>query len=117
MWKIDKYLHQTEQMMHALGYDVHARFVWDKTNGIAPAFTVRYAHEYLLWLYRKGSILMPCHETRGKDTTVLREPSTKHSQKPDCAYKMLERMYPEAKKLELFARQTVEGWDCWGDEV
>ena len=21
------------------------------------------------------------------------------------------------QKIELFARQTVEGWDCWGNEV
>ena len=20
-------------------------------------------------------------------------------------------------RIELFARQTVEGWDCWGNEV
>lgn len=48
MWTIDKYLHETEQMMSELGYKLHARIIWDKENGIAPAFTVRYSHEYLL---------------------------------------------------------------------
>lgn len=117
MWTIDKYLYETEKMMQELGYELHARFVWDKENGIAPAFTVRFAHEYLLWFYKKGNILMPTEKCRGKYTTVLREPSTKHSKKPLCAYKMLEDMFPNSKKVEMFARNEREGWDCWENEV
>ena len=117
MWTIDKYLHETEKMMNELGYTLHARFVWDKENGVAPAFTVRFSHEYLLWFYKKGNILMPSDETKGKYTTVLREPSTKHSKKPECAYDMLEKMFPNSTKLELFSRKERLGWDCWGNEV
>jgi Transcriptional activator, adenine-specific DNA methyltransferase len=117
MWTIDKYLHKSEKMMKELGYELHARMIWDKENGIAPAFTVRFAHEYLLWFYKKGNILMPCKEQRGKFTTVLREPSTKHSKKPICAYEMIEAMFPNTKRLELFARNERNEWDCWGNEV
>lgn len=117
MWTIDKYLHDTEQMMRELGYTLHARLIWDKQNGIAPAFTVRFTHEYLLWFYKKGCIKMPCTDMRGKYTTVLREQSTKHSKKPVCAYEMIEHMFPDSNKLELFARNQRIGWDCWGDEV
>ena len=117
MWTIDKYLHETEQMMKELGYELHARFIWDKENGIAPAFTVRFSHEYLLWFYKKGNILMPCEDMRGKYTTVLREPSTKHSKKPVCAYEMLENMFPNTCKIELFARNTRDNWLSWGNEI
>lgn len=117
MWTIDKFLHETEQMMKELGYDLHARIIWDKENGIAPAFTLRYSHEYLLWFYKKGHLLMPCKNMRGKYTTVLRESSTKHSKKPECAYVMLEQLFPNTNKIELFARNEREGWDCWGNEV
>lgn len=117
MWTIDKYLINTECMMKELGYQLHARFIWDKGNGIAPAFTVRFSHEYLLWFYKKGNILMPCQNQRGKYTTVMTEPSTNHSKKPLCAYEMLENMFPNSKKLELFARNERDGWDCWGNEV
>ena len=55
-------------------------------------------------------------DVQGKYCTVFREKSTKHSKKPLFAYEMLENMFPEAKKIELFARNTREGWDCWGDE-
>lgn len=117
MWTIDKFLHETEVEMKQIGYALHARFVWDKTNGIAPAFTVRFTHEYLLWFYKPGKMLMPCRETRGKYTTVLREASTYHSHKPICAYEMLENMFPNVNKIELFAREQRDGWDCWGNEL
>lgn len=117
MWTIDKFLPDTEKFMKELGYELHARMIWDKENGIAPAFTVRFSHEYLLWFYKKGRMLKPSTETRGKYTTVLREPSTKHSKKPECAYLMLEDMFPSATKIELFARTERNGWDCFGNEV
>lgn len=117
MWAIDKFLPETEKFMADLGYTLHARMVWDKENGVAPAFTVRFSHEYLLWFYKKGKMLKPTKETRGKYTTVLRERSTVHSKKPVCAYQMLEDMFPYAQKIELFARNKRTGWDCWGNEV
>lgn len=117
MRTIDKFLHDTESEMKSLGYTLHARIVWDKTNGVAPAFTVRFTHEYLLWFYKQGKMLKPREETRGKYTTVMREPSTYHSHKPICAYEMLEDMFPSSKKIELFARNQREGWDFWGNEV
>ena len=117
MWTIDKFLPETERMMKEFGYELHARIIWDKENGIAPAFTVRFSHEYLLWFYKKGCMLMPCKEARGKYTTVLREPATKHSKKPICAYEMLETMFPDARKLEMFSRTIRDGWDEWGNEV
>lgn len=116
MWTIDKFLPQTEQFMKELGYKLHARMIWDKENGIAPAFTVRYSHEYLLWFY-KDKLLPINKDYRGKYTTVLREKSTKHSKKPICAYEMIENLYPNSKKIELYARIYKEGWDCWGNEV
>lgn len=117
MWTIDKFLTDTEAEMKKLGFVLHARFIWDKTNGIAPAFTVRFSHEYLLWFYQPGKMLMPRKEVRGKYTTVMREPATYHSHKPNFAYEMLEDMFPNANKIELFARNGRDGWDCWGNEI
>lgn len=117
MWTIDKYIWQTESMMNELGFKVHARMIWDKGNGIAAAFTVRFSHEYLIWFYRAGHMLRPSNDTRGKYTTVFREKSTSHSHKPECVYRMLDDMFPDAKKLEMFARNQKDGWDCWGNEI
>lgn len=38
-------------------------------------------------------------------------------QKPDEARARIEALYGEVPKIELFARQTVGGWDCWGNET
>lgn len=117
MWTIDKFLCETEIQMKKRGYKLHARFVWDKGNGVAPAFTVRFTHEYLLWFYKPGKMLKPCARCRGKYTTILRERSTVHSRKPICVYEMIEDMFPNTYKIELFARRRRDGWNYWGDEV
>jgi N6-adenosine-specific RNA methylase IME4 len=91
--------------------------IWDKQNGIAPAFTVRYSHEYLLWFYPKGNMLKPCDKQQGKFMTVFQEKATVHSRKPQFAYEMIEAMFPEANKIELFARNTRSGWDSMGNEL
>lgn len=117
MWTIDKYLYETEEAMRKRGYKLHARFIWDKENGVAPAFTVRFSHEYLLWFYKPGHMLMPRKEAQGKYTTVMREAATVHSRKPECAYEMLEDMFPGVSKIELFARRRRDGWDAFGNEL
>lgn len=116
LWTIDKYLFEAQSVAEKLGYKLHARFIWNKKNGIAPAFTVRFCHEYLLWMY-KSPMLKIEKSQRGKFSSVLEERATKHSAKPLIAYEMIEKMYPSAKKIELFARKKRDGWDCWGNEV
>ena len=115
LWTIDKYLFEAEQIAKDLGYKLHARMIWNKVTGIPAAFTVRYAHEYLLYMY-KGKLTPVAKEERGKISTVFTEQVTRHSKKPQIAYEIIERLYPEAKKLEMYARNTRSGWDCWGNE-
>ena len=115
-WTIEKFLPETEKMLAELGYKLHARMIWDKTNGVAPAFTVRYSHEYLLYCY-KGKFTPVAKDQRGKFCTVFREPATTHSTKPQIAYDIIEKLYPTAEKVELFARNKREGWDSWGNEI
>jgi len=92
MWTIDQFLIETEQRMESLGYKRHCRFIWDKTNGVAPAFTVRYSHEYLIWFYKPSMIKIE-FDARGKFTTVFTEKAREHSRKPEFAYDMIEKLY------------------------
>lgn len=49
---------------------------------------------------------------------VVLAPRREHSRKPDEARQRIEQFFgPSARKLELFARQQVEGWVAWGNEV
>jgi N6-adenosine-specific RNA methylase IME4 len=40
-----------------------------------------------------------------------------HSRKPDEIHRRIERLYPGATKLEMFARRPMNGWSVWGNEV
>lgn len=116
LWTIDKYLHEAEQMMRLLGWKLHARMIWNKVTGIPAAFTIRYGHEYLLYYY-KGKLIPVAKDERGKIHSVFTEQVKKHSQKPEIAYQIIQRLYPNGERLEMYARNKREGWDVWGNEV
>ena len=103
-------------MAEELGYKLHARMIYDKVIGIPAAFTIRFGHEYLLYMY-KGKLTPVAKEERGKIHSVFHEKPTKHSKKPEIAYQIIERLYPDLTKLEMYARQTREGWDSFGNEI
>jgi len=47
---------------------------------------------------------------------VIFAPVGEHSEKPDEAYRRMERLYP-GPYLELFARRPRDGWTTWGNEI
>lgn len=116
LWTIDKFLHEAETIASRLGFRLHARLIWNKLNGVAPAFTVRFAHEYLLWLYSERFTPI-AKQRRGKFLTVFDERATQHSKKPQKGYELIEALYPDASKIELYARYSRAGWVAWGNEV
>jgi N6-adenosine-specific RNA methylase IME4 len=116
LWTIEKYLVQAEYLLDDLDFKLHARMVWNKVTGIPATFTIRYGHEYLLYAY-KGKLLPVAKKERGKIHSVFTEQVTKHSKKPEISYQIIERLYPDTKKLELYARTERKNWDAWGNEI
>jgi N6-adenosine-specific RNA methylase IME4 len=116
LWSVDKFLHAGESEMINRGYRLHARLIWDKTNGVAPAFTVRYSHEYLLWFY-KPKMIPISKDKRGSYTTVIRCLGREHSRKPDEAYAMIDGLYPDGDRMDVFSREKRDGWLQYGNEV
>lgn len=116
LWTIEKYLFEAEHIAQDLGWKLHCRMVWNKVTGIPAAFSIRFGHEYLLYMY-KGKFEKPCKQMQGKYHSVFTEKVVKHSKKPCISYKMIEYLYPLHRKIELYARQERNNWDCWGNEV
>lgn len=56
-------------------------------------------------------------ETCRSVRTVIEGPLREHSRKPDEAYREAERLMPHARRLDMFGRQTREGWTTWGKEA
>lgn len=48
--------------------------------------------------------------------SVIMAPVGAHSEKPDEAYRRMQRLYG-APYLELFARKPRDGWKTWGNEI
>lgn len=40
-----------------------------------------------------------------------------HSRKPDEFYGLVERAWPDARRVDIFARQSRTGWSTWGAEA
>ena len=48
---------------------------------------------------------------------IIMERRQGHSVKPPECRDRIVKLFGDIPRIELFARQYVDGWDCWGDEV
>ena len=48
--------------------------------------------------------------------SILEQPR-EHSRKPDIVRENIVKICGNIPRIELFARQEFDGWDCWGNEV
>lgn len=48
---------------------------------------------------------------------IIETPIEEHSKKPSCVRNKIVELCGDLPRIELFARQHAEGWDCWGNEV
>ena len=69
--------------------------------------------EYCL-LATKGRVLeRKSHSVSSVIISHIRE----HSRKPDEARERIVELFGDIPRIELFARESVAGWDCWGNET
>lgn len=119
LWTIDKYLFEAQQLAELLNWKLHARMIWDKITGPPASFDIRFAHEYLLYMY-KGKFISADKKASGKYASVFRDDAhikRKHSTKPEISFQIIEALYPEQKKIEMYARKSRIGWDSFGNEL
>jgi len=48
---------------------------------------------------------------------IVLAPRREHSRKPDEVRDKIVELCGDLPRIELFARERVDGWDCWGNEV
>jgi len=113
LWATNPKLEEALQVMRAWGFTYKTNLVWVKDK-FGNGYYFRGQHELLL-LGVKGNPSVPLEADR--PSSVLNAARGKHSQKPEEVYVLIEKMYPNNKRLELFARQKREGWEAWGNEI
>ena len=95
-------------------------FSWIKLNknDRQPFFGIGY--------YTKSNAEVCLLATRGAAHSLIGDnsvsscilaPHGRHSAKPQEARYRIEKLVGDVPKIELFAREKIPGWDCWGDEV
>ena len=99
-----------------------AAFVWVKQNKKSGtlfwgmgAYTRANAEVCLLAIskYTKASRIVKSHAVH----QIVQSHVEQHSKKPAVVREKITALLGEVPRIELFARQQAEGWDCWGDEV
>ena len=113
LWATSPKLAEALQVVSAWGFTYRTGMVWVKDK-IGMGYYVRQQHELLL-IATKGSLPTPLAANR--PSSVVTAPRLGHSEKPDQVYDLIEAMYPEFKKRELFMRgEPRQGWLGWGNE-
>ena len=94
-------------------------FTWVKQNKKSPTlfwgmgyYTRSYAEVCLL--ATKGK---PLPRISHKVHSVIVSPVEEHSKKPSEARARITQLFGDIPRIELFARQQAEGWDCFGNET
>jgi N6-adenosine-specific RNA methylase IME4 len=121
LWATDPLLPRAFELIRAWGFEYKTiGFYWVKLNA-APRHDADYFTGLGYWTRANPEQCLLA--TRGKPPRrakdvrrLLVERRREHSRKPDAARERIERLV-DGPYLELFARETKRGWDCWGDQV
>ena len=116
LWTTQKYIFESKKVLESWGFNYLMMGVWEKTFGKSagmPLYGFRWNAEFIAIGYNKKPDLW----IKGKRLIPLcfQAENIRHSQKPNKFYKLIEPLGID--RIDLFARQKREGWDCWGDEV
>jgi len=110
LWSTHKFIWEAKKIMNEWGFEYKLILVWDKEK-LGMGAWLRCQCEFCL-LGIKGK--PQWNLTNERD--IIREARREHSRKPDGFYKMIEKMLPNAKKIDIFGREKRGGWEIYGNE-
>lgn len=114
MWATSPHLDQAIDLGKSWEFDwATVAFVWDKMR-VNPGFYTLSQCELCL-VFKRGRIPQPRGARNMRQlVSVKRGP---HSTKPQEVRRRIELMFPDQRRIELFARSTAPGWQSWGLEA
>ena len=121
LWATPPCLPEALQVMTAWGfYYKTIVFCWVKTTDKKerPFFGIGHWTasncELVLGGLKKGGRL---NRQDKSISQIILSPREEHSKKPDIVRNKIVQFCGDVSRIELFARQRREGWDCWGDQI
>ena len=114
MWATNPHLDQAIDLGKSWGFAwATVAFVWDKIR-VNPGFYTLSQCELCL-VFKRGKIPRPRGARNIRQMVQVKRGA--HSTKPAEVRRRIDEMFPEQKKIELFARYLVKGWEAWGLDV
>lgn len=119
IWSTFPQLPAALQAISAWGFEYKTgAFTWIKTTKDGSIFTgmghyTRANAEFIL-LGRKGKGIK---RVRRDIQSVQFHERLAHSRKPNLFRELIESLFGDTVRIELFAREPAPGWGSWGDEL
>lgn len=114
LWATAPKLREAIEVMCAWDFTYKTNMVWVKDK-IGMGYWARGKHELVL-IGTRGRFSPPAPKERPQSAFFATRGH--HSKKPDYLREMIERLYPNARLLEMFARSRHSArWDVWGNEA
>lgn len=128
LWVTNNFLIDGLKVMEAWGFKYITKITWVKAEvlnsgvlkldnaGLGQYFR---GQDEICLFGRKGMIPYAIKNgKRQQGNTVIISSRREHSQKPKEMREMIEKVsYNAIGRIELFAREKVDGWDSWGNEI
>jgi N6-adenosine-specific RNA methylase IME4 len=132
LWVPSSLLDSGLAVMEAWKFDMKQTYVWNKTKvalpkdlkepddlnqclGFGMGRLFRQTHEIALIGISSTAVYKKLKSK--SERSVCLAPNEGHSIKPEHPYLALERQFPGATYLEMFARRVRPGWTCIGNQV
>ena len=114
MWTTGPQLENAVKLGTVWGFEYKTvAFVWDKMVHNPGRYTLSQT-EFVL-AFKKGKFPTPRGARNVRQLLSIHR--GEHSEKPVEVIDGITKMFPQQKKIELFARKNYIGWDNWGLEI
>lgn len=116
LWTTNNFLPQAIELLKIWDFEYITTITWMKDKmGLGQYF--RGITEHCIFASTKKRLPYKIIDgKRQQGLTGFYEPKTIHSRKPNEMLKMIERV-SYGPRIEIFARDEKEGWDCFGNEL